>query len=134
MRHRLVMLLLAGAAVGLGGADAEKDPDIKQIMQRVNKPTGLYFNLKKDLEDDDPMWADMRADAREVAQLVAALGKQTPPKGDKASWTKLTRAYADNAKGLYQAVSKKDKKAARAAIARMGGATCTNCHKAHRPK
>jgi cytochrome c556 len=134
MKHRLAMLLLAGAAVGLGGANAEKDLDIQQIMQRVNKPTGLYFNLKKDLEDDDPMWADMRADARELAQLVAALPKQTPRKGDKASWMKKTRDYAENAKALYQAVSKKDKKAVRAAIARMGGATCTNCHKVHRPK
>jgi len=134
MRHMLTILLLGGMVLGLSGAEPQKAPDIKQIMQRANKPTGIYFNLKKDLEDDDPMWTEMRAEARELAQLAAALGKQTPPKGDKTSWMKLSRAYADDAKGLYQAVAKKDSKAARAAIKRMGGTTCTTCHKAHRPE
>ena len=134
MRHIPVMLLLASWGLGLGGAEPAKALDIKQIMQQANKPTGLYFNLKRDLEDDDPMWTEMRAEARELAQLASSLGKQTPPKGDKASWLKLTRAYADEAKGLYEAVLKKDRRAARAAVARMGGATCTACHKVHRPE
>jgi cytochrome c556 len=134
MRHLLLILLLAGVVVGLGGAEPGKAPDIKQIMQRANKPTGIYFNLKKDLEDEEPSWTEMRTEAHDLAQLAAALGKQTPPKGDKASWMKLSRAYADNAQGLYQAVAKKDKKAARAALTRMGGDTCKTCHKAHRLK
>jgi hypothetical protein len=127
----LLAVLVAGA--GLGGAGPEA-PDVKEIMKRANKPTGIYFNLKRDLEDDSPMWADMQAEARELAQLAAALSKQTPPKGDKASWAKRTRAYAADAQALAQAVAKRDKRAARAAHARMGGATCTNCHKAHRPE
>ncbi len=134
MRNRLAILLVVATSLGLGGAEPDKAPDIKEIMQRANKPTGLYFNLKKDLEDEEPMWDDMLAEARELAQLAAALGKQTPPKGDKASWAKLTRAYASEAKGLSQAVAKKDRKAAQAAIGRMGGATCKSCHKVHRPE
>lgn len=134
MRHLLAMLLLAGGILGLDGAEPDKAPDIKQIMQRANKPTGIYFNLKKDVEDAEPMWAEMSERARELAKLAAALGKQSPTKGEKASWSKLSRAYADDARGLSQAVAKKDKKAARAAIARMGGGTCKNCHKVHRPK
>jgi hypothetical protein len=133
MRY-ILSLLLVGVGLNLGGAEPDKAPDIKQIMQRANKPTGIYFNLKKDLEDDDPMWTEMRDEARELAQLIVALGKQTPPKGDKASWTKLTRAYADEAKGLYRAVAKQDRKAARAAVARMGGDNCKSCHQVHRPK
>ncbi len=61
MRHIPVMLLLASWGLGLGGAEPAKALDIKQIMQQANKPTGLYFNLKRDLEDDDPMWTEMRA-------------------------------------------------------------------------
>jgi hypothetical protein len=133
MRLALAALLLVGLSLPLA-AEPDKAPDIKQIMQRANKPTGIYFNLKKDLEDEEPMWADMREEARELAQLAASLGKQTPPKGDRASWMKLTRAYADDARGLYQAIGRKDRRVARSAIARLGGDTCTRCHKAHRPE
>jgi len=134
MRHMLALGLLAGTVLGLSATEADKTPTIKQIMQQANKPTGIFFNLKKDLEDDDPMWAEMRAESRELVQLADALGKQTPPKGDKASWMKLSRAYAADATKLDQAIAKRDRKAGRAAIARMGGATCTTCHKTHRPK
>jgi hypothetical protein len=134
MKHLLAPLLLVSAGVVLGFADADKEPDIKEIMKRANRPTGIYFNLKKDLEDEEPDWNEMSTEARELARLAAGLSKQKPPKGDKEAWTKRARAYAEDAKSLSQAVAKKDKKAARAAITRMGGNTCKNCHAAHKAK
>ena len=75
---------------------------------------------------------EVQAGARALHKLVAALARNAPPKGEKASWDQLTKAYADNAKKLEDAALKKDLKAARAAAAAMGDASCTACHKAHR--
>lgn len=109
-------------------------PSVKEIMGKANKPTGIYFNLRQDLKDDNPSWPDIQQEAKELAQLAAALRQATPPKGDKDSWDKLTRAYADNAKALEQAASKMDQDGARAAHAKMGEPACMTCHKAHRPE
>ena len=54
-----------------------------------------------------------------------------PPKGDKDSWQKLTRAYADNTKALAAAAAGMDKDAAKAASEKIGK-SCDACHMAHR--
>jgi len=112
-------------------AQGDKPPEVKEIMGKVNKPTGLYFNVAKELKESDPMWDDIKADAKEIARLGAVLGKNDPPKGDKDSWQKLTKAYADNTKALEAAVAKMDKEAAKAASDKIGK-SCEVCHKAHK--
>jgi hypothetical protein len=116
-------------------ADArdEKTPDIKEIMKKVNSPTGLYATVMRELKEQDVMWDDIKEPAQEIARLAALLGKNDPPQGDKASWQKLTKAYADNAKALEKAVAKRDKKGAVAAQKLIGEeAVCNACHKVHR--
>jgi len=126
------LALLAALLTQHTPAQTDKVPDIKEIMAKANKPGGHYFALRRDLKDESPPWDEVQASAKALSKLAAALGKNTPPKGDKASWEALTRAYADNAKKLEDAAARKDKKAAEAAALAMGDASCTACHKAHR--
>ena len=76
----------------------------------------------------------MQPQAKELAKLAAALGKNPPPKGEKDSWEKLTKEYATNAAALEKAVAAKDQTAAMNVIKKMGGDACNNCHTAHRKK
>ena len=122
-------MMLAQRPAGAGSADA---PTVKEIMGKANKPNGIYDNLRQDLKDDNPSWPDVQKEAKELATLIDALRQATPPRGDKDSWDKLTRAYADNAKALVQATAKMDLDAARAAQAKMADG-CMTCHKAHKP-
>jgi hypothetical protein len=132
---RTVCGLLALAAlvvINPGVAQTERVPDIKEIMAQANKPSGHYFQIARELKQDSPAWADLATHAKELARLGAALCKNAPPKGDRAGWDRLTKAYADQAKSLEQAVAAKDRKAALTAFAALGGNACTECHKAHR--
>jgi hypothetical protein len=134
---KCAMMLLAAFLLGCAAkgvvAQGDKTPDIKEIMGTLNKPTGLYYSLGSDLKDDMPDWDEMQPKAKKIAKLAAALGKDKPPKGDEKSWAKMTKEYAANAAALEKAVAAKDKATAKVAFDKMGGATCMNCHKAHRP-
>jgi cytochrome c556 len=136
MKHALVLVTAlvlcwtAGAVVAQG----DKSPDIKEIMGQLNKPTGLYYNIGAELKSDTPDWAEIQPQAKEVAKLAAALGKNKPPKGDVAAWEKRTKEYAANAAALQKAIAAKDKPAAKAAFDKMGGNLCMTCHKAHKPE
>jgi cytochrome c556 len=127
------VICCAVAVVFLAGGATADGPTVKEIMGKANKPTGIYFNLGLDLKDDSPSWADIQQEAKDLSKLATALRQATPPRGEKESWDKLTKAYADNARSLEQATAKMDQKAAQAAHARMGGDACMTCHKAHRP-
>lgn len=135
MTRLLIQSLVLALLIGLGAsveAQGDKVPETREIMARLNKPTGIYFALTRELKDAAPEWDDARTQSKTLSLLAAALPKNAPPKGDKASWDKLARAYADNAKAVEEAVKKMDKAAAQAALTRMGEPFCTNCHKAHR--
>src|SRR5690348_11566527 len=90
MRRPLALLAVA-AALLTGAAFEDKPPTVKEIMEQANKPNGLFFDLKRDLRDDDPMWEDMKSRAQELLQLAERLPKAKPPQGDKGSWARLTR-------------------------------------------
>jgi hypothetical protein len=109
-------------------------PPVKEIMARLNKPTGAYFALGKELKANDTDWDEVNDQAKLILRYAGYLTKNAPPKGDRESWTRLTKSYADNAKALRQAAAREDKKAALAAFERMGGKTCDACHELHRPK
>jgi cytochrome c556 len=113
-------------------AQGEKPSEVKDIMVKVNKTgTGLYSVVVQELRQDDTNWDEVKKDAKEIARLGAMLGKLDPPKGEKDSWQKLTKAYAENTKALDIAAAKMDKDAAKAASAKLGE-SCDVCHKAHR--
>jgi hypothetical protein len=137
MKHKTVwaLFVLSFAVFTLTaplGAQGDKVPEVKEIMAKLNKPTGTYFELVKELKDQATMWDEARLMSKTLAQQSAFLAKNPPPKGEKASWDTLTKVYIDNAKAVDAAVQKMDKRAAQAALMKMGGEACTACHKAHR--
>jgi cytochrome c556 len=135
--QRVVPSILAVVAVfALTSASVpardDKPSEIKEIMTKANKTgTGLYPQVVTELRADDTNWDDVKKDTKEIARLAAQLGKLDPPKGDKESWQKLTKAYADNAKALDAAAAKMDKDAAKTVSEKMGK-SCDVCHMAHR--
>lgn len=131
--HSLSLGLLLTLQPRFVGGQGEKLPDIKEIMGKLNKPTGVYYSLSRELKEDEPMWDEAKQQSKLLAQLAAALPRNAPPKGDKASWDALAKTYTDNARAVNLAVQKMDKAAAQTALRKMGGDACMICHKAHRP-
>lgn len=125
----LIVLFVWIASLNAGG---DKPPQIKDIMSKLNKPTGVYFSMVRELREEDPMWDEVRDMAKVLAQQARALTKTHPPRGENTSWDKLVKAYAENAGAVEKAVQKKDKAGAQAAMGRMGEEACKTCHKAHR--
>jgi hypothetical protein len=123
--------LLAVAAEGRLGAADGATPDISTIMRKVNGKGGLHKGLKGEIDVASPKWDDIAKKTKEYSELAAALGKNAPPKGEKASWDRLTKTYATNAKDLHAAAEKKDKAAALAAHGK-NSKMCSACHGAHR--
>ncbi len=125
----LVLVSILGA--GLAGA-ADKAMSIKQIMKRLNGgPKSLNGMLRQELRADDPAWDDIQDQTKEFAELAEALCKTTPKRGAAESWAKFTETYAKNAKALNEAAQSKDRRAARAAQAKLGG-SCMSCHRVHK--
>jgi hypothetical protein len=129
------LALVTGAVLLLNASGADdKPPSIKDIMNKAHKGgDSLIQAVGKDLKADTPDWEDAAKKSKELLELGSALGKNNPPKGEKDSWEKLTKLYADTAKELDDAVQKKDKDAALTAHKKLAG-SCMNCHRAHRTK
>jgi hypothetical protein len=104
---------------------------IKDVMTKAHKPKGLLPALRKALNSGEPDWATIQKQTKELATLARTLGKNDPPKGERESWEKLTKAYTNNAEALEAAAEKEDKVSARAAQAKLSG-SCLTCHKAHK--
>jgi hypothetical protein len=135
MHRCLVGVLLLGLTAWTVqvSAQGDKPSEIKEVMAKLNKPSGIYFSLVGEMKEPQPDWDEARMQARLLAQLSGTLAKGTPPKGDKASWDKMVKAYIESAQAAESAVKKKDKAAALAALVKMGEPTCKKCHQAHRP-
>jgi cytochrome c556 len=115
-------------------AQGEKPPEIKEIMGKVNKgPSCLQATLGKQLNAGSPAWDDIQRETKDYAKLAAALGQNDPPKGDRNSWTKLTKSYAETARSLDDAAQKKDLEGAKTAHGTLKN-SCMACHRAHRGK
>jgi cytochrome c556 len=126
---------VAAAAVVAGHAVAadDKTPSVEDIMKKVNKrKAGLHDQVKEALKGGSPDWAAVQKETKEYSALADFLGKNDPPKGDKASWERMTKAYAANAKKLNEAAEKKDLSGAQASIDALSK-SCMGCHRAHRP-
>lgn len=127
--------LLAAIIVSssLAGAQAGKTPTIKEIMDKLHKGANSPLTtVRADLQAEATDWPEIQRQARSFVTLGAALGKNTAPRGEAASWTKLTAQYLDNAKALDTAAQKKDKAGAIAAHTRLND-SCKGCHNLHRP-
>lgn len=130
------VLSLAALILSTATVDAQngKPPTVKEAMAKLNKgPTSLCPMLGKAIKAEAPNWEEIQKESKQVLVLAEALVKNDPPRGEKASWDKLSKTYWANAKELDDAAQKKDKNGATAAHAKLANsASCNGCHKAHR--
>ncbi|HEU5119156.1 MAG TPA: cytochrome c, partial [Isosphaeraceae bacterium] len=106
--------------------------EIKGIMGPLFKgPKAAASVLKTQLKSDSPDWKAVRESTEKFARLAPSLPKNEPPKGDKAEFQALAKAFAANSKALNEAAEKEDVGATKAAFGKIG-ASCKSCHSAHR--
>ncbi len=128
------VLAMAGLVVGSAGASNDDEtPSIKKIMDTLHKGAKSPLStVKAALKSQSPDWEEIQKQAKEFATYGESLPKNDPPKGKKASFEKLAKAYASNTKAFKEAAEKEDLKAAKAAFGKISS-SCTACHKSHRP-
>lgn len=116
------------------GAQDEEKPTIKQIMAKLHKGSKGALNVvKAELKGDSPEWGKVETEAKVIEKFGAFLPKAETPRGEQASYERLARGYAKNAKSLEEAAGDKDLVKARAATKKLG-ASCKDCHAAHKPQ
>jgi cytochrome c556 len=127
-----LLTVIAWTSSPAGAQSDDEMPTLKEIMAKLHKGSKAPLNtVKNALKNESPDWAKIETDAKVIEKLGAFLPKTEPPRGDKASYEKLAKAYASNAKKLEEAAEKQDLEKARAASKSLGG-SCQTCHKAHR--
>jgi cytochrome c556 len=126
-------VLVASVSLLAGAAD-ESTPSIKQVMVKLHKgASSPLAQLKTDLGASAPDWDKIQKSSKDFVILGAALAKNTPSKGEKESWVKLSDLYFEDAKALDSAAKNHDLAAAKAAHQRLA-ASCKSCHGAHKGK
>jgi cytochrome c556 len=129
----LALLLVAGVVSQTAGAADDEHPTIEKIMESLHKGrTSPIATLKGALKSSSPDWSTIQKQSATYAKLAGEMPANDPPKGDAASFKKLARAYAANAKDLDSAAKKEDLAATKTAFGKIGS-SCMACHKAHRP-
>ena len=128
----LALLAVLGLVLAPTRAADKDNPSIKEIMTKAHKGgDSLIGKLGAELKAPEPEWATVQEQTKELVDLGTALGKNEPPRGDKESWEKLTKAYLDNAKDMEAAAEKKDKATTAADLMKVRG-MCMKCHQAHK--
>ncbi|QDV32823.1 hypothetical protein [Tautonia plasticadhaerens] len=136
--NAMTLACLAGAVIlssPVAGrkADDPPPPPIKEIMGKLNNgPQALTSAIGRNLDKAEPNWGTLVEQCEIYVENVEHLGKNTPPRGEPASWKRLTEAYLDCAKTLAKAVEARDRKAALAAHQKIQQA-CARCHVSHKP-
>jgi cytochrome c556 len=130
----LAVLLMVGlVAAPAGTSSDEETPTIKKVMQTLHKgKTSPLNTVKAALKGDSPDWTNVQKEAKVFVTYGAALPKNDPPRGEKASFEKLAKAYASAAETLESSATKEDLKGSRDAFNKIS-TSCAACHKAHRP-
>jgi hypothetical protein len=126
------LLVLVAATVAARIDD--ETPTIKDVMQKLHKGrSSPLAKLKIALKSSSPDWEAIQKTTKEFEKYGAALPKNDPPRGDKASYTKLAEAYYANAKALKKAAENEERVQAQAALTKISK-SCAACHKAHQPE
>src|SRR5262249_60192471 len=92
-------------------SQGNKVPDVKEIMSKLNKPTGIYFALGKELKANDTDWDEVHDQAKTILRYANYLTKTAPPKGDKESWVRLPKTSRPKCKALSVPTTKDDEEA-----------------------
>ncbi len=133
-RRTLAMVAVALLGVWSLGllADNHKTPTVKEVMQKLHKGADSPLNkIKQELKADQPEWSRLQKQTKNFVILGAALAKNEPPRGSKASWQRLSVNYLHAAEALDNAVQKESQPDAKAAFAKIS-ASCAACHRVHK--
>ncbi|MGC8641931.1 MAG: cytochrome c [Isosphaeraceae bacterium] len=126
------LLVLVGVVSRSSGAAADEPAKIDKIMKALHKGgKSPLATLKTQLKTQSPEWSTVQKEAKTYVKYAVDLPKNEPPRGDSASWKKLSTAFATNAKALNSAVEKKDLTATKSAFHKLA-TSCKSCHDAHR--
>jgi hypothetical protein len=127
-------IVVASASLLAGQGEGGDTPSIKDVMNKLHKGAkSPLAQFKTALKSESPDWSSLEKSSKDFVILGAALAKNNPPKGEKASWEKLSNLYFEDAKALDNAVKEHDLAAARKAHQRLA-ASCKACHGAHKGK
>jgi cytochrome c556 len=130
----LSLLAVAILATTPAGAEDEKTPSIKHVMNKLHKGANSPLgHLKTALKSDSPDWRKVQKSSKQFVALGSTLAKNEPPKGDRAGYEMLANAYHDDAKALDDAAAKEDLAATRSAFGKLS-TSCKDCHTAHKGK
>lgn len=126
------LLVLAGVVSRSSGAAADDPAKIEKIMKALHKGrTSPMATLKTQLKGRSPDWAVVQKQTKTYTKYAVDLPKNDPPKGDTASWKKMSTAFATNAEALDSAAEKEDLTATKGAFRKIA-TSCKSCHDAHR--
>lgn len=132
-----LILALLSSLIGVRADDKDdkkddrKPADIETIMNEGHAgKKSLLSQIKANVTKED--WGAASKAAYKLRQYGDDLGKNTPPKGDDASWTILTKGYKEITIEIAKGVDDKDKTAATKATATLSK-SCSACHKQHKP-
>jgi cytochrome c556 len=130
---RLVCVASTLATIALlAGAATQDSATIKDVMDKLHKgKTAPLAKLKTALKAESPDWSKVQELTKDFVKFGAFLEKNDPPRGEKADFEKLAKAYHTNAKALDDAAKSEDKDKAQAALSKIG-ASCKTCHSAHK--
>jgi cytochrome c556 len=127
-----LLVVIGVASRPAGAADDAKATSIEKIMEALHKgPKSAMGTLKAALKSQSPDWTKVQKETKTYATLAADLPKFDPPKGDAASFKKLAKTFASNAKELDTAAKKENLAETKAAFRKIGG-SCMGCHEAHK--
>ena len=122
----VMCLLVVAGVMSRRGASDEAPATIEKIMDTLHKgKKSTLATLKTALKSQSPDWAAVQEETKTYSKFAADLPKNDPPKGDPASFKKLAKAFAANAKSLDDAAQKEDLAAANAAVRKLG-ASCNS--------
>jgi len=130
-------LALAVVVTGVKAEDKDEKKDkpknIKEVMKKAHAGDSAFKTVvgkaikAKDFDDD------AKNAMKAWVAIGSALGEFDPPRGEKESWTKQTKKYAEDLKKLAKAVNDKDAEAAATAFDTVDKG-CGACHSKHKPK
>lgn len=132
MNRSFALVAVLGFAVVISsvqGDDKDKLPTVKAIMKATHGKGGFREKTSAALKEKD--FAKVGEVAKEWEKCAVAMEKNTPTKGEKESWAKLTAAYTKAIKTLGEAAEGKDAKKAAGALGYVGS-SCGACHKSHK--
>jgi hypothetical protein len=133
----LALLALAlgfGLVASIHAADEKKKEEaasVHDIMESVPGKKGLVAKLGEAAKNDK--WDDAKKIGEQLKKFGGDLGKNTPEKGSKESWAKLSEKFNKQMTAMAKGAEDKDAKAVDAAATAFKG-SCKACHDAHQKK